>query len=198
MKKTIYLVRHAQTTMNAKGKVFSGSSDVSLSEAGIESTKKMAENPLWKEMEEIYVTNLKRTHETADILFGKEVKRVEEPRFAEVDFGTYEGSIRTKENENDPVFYKWANDPEHLTFPGGDNMLSHAQDAYRALMEIIKESKAQRIAIVSHATTLRMLVSLIQTGNIKGFRSVPCENGSVIILHVEENGKLEIENRDKA
>lgn len=182
----LYLIRHAQTTMNSLGKVFSGSTDVPLSEDGIKQTCTTANNPLWSTIDKVYITSLIRTKQTADILFPTHVPQIIIPEFSEVDFGDYEGQLMTPENQNDPIFYKWVNDPENLTFPNGENLLIHNQKAYLALKEIIDKSTEQNIAIISHATTIRLLLSYIITGNIKFFRNIPCDNGSVSMLKVDD------------
>lgn len=183
----IYIIRHAQTTANEKGKVFSGATDVSLSKKGIEDTKLLSQNSLWEQIEHVYITPLIRTHQTADILFDKTIKRTIVPELAEMNFGDYEGKIMTPENADDPVFYNWVNNPEQLTFPNGENLLEHAESSLRALSDIAQNKEFENIAIVSHATTIRLLLSKLMTGNIKCFRKIPCDNGCVSLLSVDEN-----------
>lgn len=183
----IYIIRHAQTTMNAKGKVFSGATDVSLSNSGIEATRSLSQNPLWRKMEHIYITPLIRTHETADILFDKTIERTIVPELAEMNFGDYEGKIMTPENADDPVFYNWVNNPEQLTFPNGENLMRHAEKAYQAVIKIAENDMFENVAIVSHATTIRLVMAKLMTGNIKCFRKIPCDNGCVSWLTSEEN-----------
>lgn len=183
----IYLIRHAQTTMNAMGKVFSGSTDVSLSPSGIEYTTAIAGNPLLQTIEKVYITPLIRTKQTADILFPSQIPQIIIPEFAEVDFGDYEGKIRTATNQNDPVFYKWVNNPESLTFPNGENLLIHTKNAYDALKEILKNDTSKNIAIISHATTIRLLLSYILTGKISYFRNIPCDNCTFTMLNADNS-----------
>lgn len=175
----IYLIRHAQTTMNARGKVFSGITDVSLSVQGIEATKKTASNKLWSNIEHAYITPLVRTHQTADILFDKSVPRTIVPELAEMNFGDYEGRIMTAENCDDPVFYKWINAPENLTFPNGQNLSVHADSAFTAFKKIAENQVYKNIAIISHATTIRLIFSLMLTDSVNIFRKIPCDNGCV-------------------
>ncbi len=187
----IYIIRHAQTTMNAKGKVFSGHTDVSLSEKGVESAFKMSHIPIIKEIEHVYITPLKRTKETAEIVFGTSMGKTVIPELAEMDFGDYEGRIMTSENENDPVFYNWVHHPELVEFPNGENLLNHAQKAYQAFVRIAESQKYNNIAIVSHATTIRLVLSILLTGGIECFRNIPCDNGCFSLV-VKDNAKLKI------
>lgn len=187
----IYIIRHAQTTMNAKGKVFSGATNVSLSQTGIEVTKELSKNQLWTNIDHAFITPLVRTRETADILFPSYIPRTVIQEFAEMDFGDYEGRVMTPDNQNDPIFNKWLNAPEKLTFPNGDNLMFHAKDAYNALLNIAIQAKYENIAIVSHATTIRLMLSLLITGKVNHFRKIPCDNSCVSLIE-SENSELRI------
>ena len=182
----IYVIRHAQTTMNAKGKVFSGRTDVSLSENGIIATKEIAKNLLWKNIECVFITPLKRTKQTADIIFPQSINRVTVRDLAEMDFGDYEGSIMTEDNKDDPVFYDWVNNPEKVKFPNGEELLEHANRAFKALIGISELKQYENVAIVSHATTIRLIISQILTGRITYFRSIPCDNGCVSLIQIKD------------
>jgi broad specificity phosphatase PhoE len=188
----IYLIRHAQTTHNAKGKVFSGVSDVSLSADGVKATELLALNPLWKTIEHIYVTPLIRTHETADILFDKNIERTVVPELAEVNFGDYEGKIITPQNMNEPAFYNWRHNPEACVFPNGESLMEHVENAYRAIINIAQTESFDNVAIVSHATTIRLVLAKLITGNINCFRRIPCDNTCVSLLEADDN-KIKIQ-----
>ncbi len=192
MTMNMYLIRHAQTTMNAQGKVFSGSTDVALSDKGIETARQMSMNRLWGKIAHVFITPLIRTRQTADILFGDGLGRTVVPELAEVDFGEYEGRIRDSTNANDPVFYKWVHDPENLTFPQGENLLAHAKASLKALTKIANENTYDDVAIVSHATTIRLLLATLLTGTIKCFRNVPCDNCCVSLI-VAGHGALRVQ-----
>lgn len=182
----IYLIRHAQTTMNAKGKVFSGISDVSLSTNGIECTQKIANSGLWGKIEHIYISPLIRARQTADILFGTNNTYTVVDEFAEMNFGDYEGRKMPAEYESDPIFYKWVNDPENLSFPNGENLKTHAINAYKALKSIAENKEYTNVAIVSHATTIRLILSIILTDSILNFRKIPCDNIGVSLITVDQ------------
>lgn len=192
MKVTIYLIRHAQTQHNKKGKVFSGKSDVPLSDKGREEAKKLKESDILNDVKEIYITPLKRTQQTADIIFPESIPRYVIKELAEMDFGDYEGRILEEENTEDEIFLKWMNNPESLTFPHGDNFKEHAEEAFEALKRIVKISEKDCIAVISHATTIRLIVTQILGKKLSTFREIPCPNCSVIKA-VYEEGRLSVE-----
>lgn len=183
----IYLIRHGQTTMNALGKIFCGSTDVHLSEKGLLDTSRITNNECWKDIEHIYITPLIRTHETANAIFPPNIPRTIIKEFAEMDFGSYEGKFITEENKNELPFYNWTHNPSECEFPDGDNLLQHGQDAYNKLMEIIKKNEHENIVIVSHATTIRLILSLLITNSVDYFKNIPCDNSCVTLLTYNGN-----------
>lgn len=188
----IFLIRHAQTISNAKGKVFCGSTDAHVSEEGLLATYDVANSDVWSDIEHVYITPLVRTHETANVIFHPSVPKTIVKEFAEMNFGDYEGKYITDENKNEPSFYNWVNNPSRCEFPNGDNLVQHSKKAYDKLMEIIKENKHENIAIVSHSTTIRLILSLLITGNVDNFKSIPCDNSCVTLLTTNENNEVEI------
>lgn len=188
----IYLIRHAQTVHNKKGKVFSGKSDVSLSPEGIGQAEKCKGLPFLRETEEIYITPLVRTAQTADIIFPESIPRYVSPSLSEMDFGDYEGRILEEDNTDDEVFRKWLYEPEGLTFPGGDNFVSHAREALSAFTEIAEKSGKNTVSVISHATTIRLIITQLLGKELSYFRNVPCENCSVAKI-IYENGKFTVE-----
>lgn len=189
---TVYLIRHAQTVHNEKGKVFSGKSDVLLSDKGKEEAENLKKSGILKGVKEIYITPLTRTRQTADILFPEEIPRHTVEELSEMDFGDYEGKILEEEGTNDEIFLKWMNNPESLTFPHGDNFKEHAEEAFEALKRIVKNSEKDCIAVISHATTIRLIVTQILEKELNTFREIPCTNCSVIKV-VYEEGTLSVE-----
>ena len=82
---TVYLIRHGKTEANEKH-LYCGSTDIPLSEAG----RKELQAPHYAIENARFITSgMKRTDETLQILFG-DVSFETEPRFREVDFGSFE------------------------------------------------------------------------------------------------------------
>lgn len=188
---TIYLIRHAQTVHNKKGKVFSGVSDVLLSDEGKKDAEKCRELEFLKSTEKIYISPLKRTRQTADIIFGEETGKEIIPAFEEMNFGKYEGKILDEASETDEVFKLWMSDPENLTFPGGDNFKKHAAEAFSAFKEIAQSGGNDVISIVSHRTTIRLILTLLLSKPLNTFREIPCDNCSVAEI-VFENDEFKV------
>lgn len=187
----IYLIRHGKTAMNGVGhkKLFSGSTDVSVSQEGLERAAQWRQTPIWGKLSTVYITPLRRTAQTADVLFSSDIPRVVIPELAEMDFGEYEGKPTDTPSELDPLLKVWREDPERAVFPGGEAVIDHSRAALEALHRLVKEaaeSGAEEVAVVSHAATIRMILALLLMGDIRYFRSIPCDNVGVNILTFEE------------
>ena len=141
---------------------------------------------MWDEIEHIYISPLIRTRQTADILFGTNNTYTVVNEFAEMDFGDYEGKSMPIDYVSDPIFFKWVNDPENLSFPNGGNLKVHAMNAYKALKNIAENKEYTNVAIVSHATTIRLILSIILTDSILNFRKIPCDNIGVSLITVDQ------------
>lgn len=187
----IYLIRHAQTVHNKKGKVFSGVSDVALSEKGKKEAEKFAKLDFLSNVEKIYITPLRRTRQTADIIFGKEREKTVIKALEEMNFGDYEGRVLDEDSKSDDVFIKWMNDPENLVFPGGDSFKEHAEEAFEAFKAIAQGNEG-KIAIVSHRTTIRLILTQLLGRELSSFREIPCDNCSAARI-VYENGCFTVE-----
>lgn len=128
---TIYLIRHGKTEANEKH-LYCGSTDLPLSETGIEELQKFH-----YEIKNVrFITSgMKRTNETLRILFG-EVPYEEEPRFREVDFGIFE-MHSYKELKDTPTYQAWlTGDNEENVPPNGESGNQMKKRVLEALSEI--------------------------------------------------------------
>ena len=190
MKKiNIYLIRHAET--NNKKMIY-GHTDFHISEEGKKDTEKLALNPIWKEIEEVYITPLVRSQETADILFNKNIPRYIVPKLAEINFGDFEKTEIDEKVLNHEIYKKWLTEPETLTLPNGDNILKHAIEAKEALYKIIENTNCKNIAIISHGFTLKLLLSLLCNLDLKMFHKIEINFLGVSKIS-SKNGVIKVE-----
>lgn len=113
---SVYLIRHGKTEANEK-RLYCGSTDLPLSEAGREELRSLA----YAITPERFATSgMKRANETLKILFGNVPYSVDS-RFREVDFGDFE--MKSYEMlKNDPAYQAWlTGDNETNVPPGGES-----------------------------------------------------------------------------
>lgn len=113
---TIYLIRHGKTDANERH-LYCGSTDLPLSGAGIGELGRLS-----YEIKNVrfLTSGMKRTNETLWWLFG-DVPFEEEPRFREMDFGSFE--MRSYEQlKDDPEYQTWlTGNNEANIAPGGES-----------------------------------------------------------------------------
>lgn len=193
----IYLIRHGKTKMNdyTSGKIFCGSTDIEVSEEGLKKIDSIPHNDTLKSIEKVYISNLIRTKQTADHIFGEKFPKQVVKEFSEVDFGIFEGK---KYDEDNPVVKTWIYDIKNCVFPNGDNVHEKAESVYNKFLEIVKNETSDNIAIVSHCSTIRLLLSKLLDNDISKYREYTIDNGSITkLVYKDDNFCAEYINEER-
>lgn len=147
----LYLIRHGRTAAN-EARLYCGSTDLSLSSAGIAELKGLSYNV----GDVRYLTSgMRRANETLKLLFG-DVPYKAEPRFREVDFGVFE--MKSYEMlKDDPVYQAWlSGDNEKNIPPLGE---SGEQMGFRVL-EALAEIREDTV-LVTHGGVIAAIMGAI-------------------------------------
>lgn len=144
----IYLLRHGETEYNAQKK-YLGKTDLPLSEKGRRELVGADISP-----GTVYVSPLRRTAETAAILFP-DVRQIAVPDFREMDFGIFEGKSYL-DMEQLPAYREWVDGGCLGQIPEGEAMAAFSQRtcaAFEALVDQALEAGGELLAIVAHGGT---------------------------------------------
>ena len=179
----IYFIRHGETNFN-KEKRYQGSLDIPLSEEG---KKKLCRADF--EAEEVYVSTLKRSFETAEILFPG-AKKIRVQGLNEMNFGAFEGRT-ADEMENDPAYRKWVEDYCESRCPGGESREEFNERVQKAVLDIVsRERDKEQIVILAHGGTI--MAALERFGNPKrSFYDWLPGNGSGFVFFYDPKEPLE-------
>lgn len=152
----IILRRHATTQSNLERR-YTGLTDHPLCAEGIELAGRQPRRP---EVEIVYVSGLRRTAETARILYPN-AALVPVPGLNEMSFGAFEG--RSWEEMKDDADYRaWVDSGGLARCPGGEDRAEFIARSSEALLGILQRAEAenaQEVHIVSHGGTLMALMS---------------------------------------
>ena len=187
----IYLVRHGETEQN-KRKKFYGKLDVGLNKKGEEQSYKVGELLKDVEFNKIYISNRKRTRETAEIILGrnkfyKKEKNIiyKEERINEIDFGIFEGksyeeigSLYPKEQE------RWERDWKNFVPPKGESAVGFYNRVENFMKHIQKEEDGDYL-IVTHGGVIRMIYSYILQNNMDFYWNFASRNGDITLIKYE-------------
>ena len=124
-KMTLYLIRHGKTVANEQH-LYCGSTDLPLSNAGREDLTRCRYDI---QTVRFLTSGMQRTNETLRLLFG-DVPYTAEPRFREVDFGTFE-MRGYDELKDDPAYQAWLSGENEVNVPPDGE--SGAQMQHRVL-----------------------------------------------------------------
>jgi broad specificity phosphatase PhoE len=144
---TILLARHGETDWNREGR-FQGWADPPLNAAGRAQARELAERLRETPFDAVYSSDLRRAHETAEIVAAPhDVPVITDPGLREIDVGSWSGLTRGEIDERFPG-------AEHHD---GESREDHLARVLAAAERIARAHVGERILIVSHGGSLRAL-----------------------------------------
>jgi broad specificity phosphatase PhoE len=167
----VFLVRHGATVLSAEDR-FAGSTDVLLSDEGRRQAARLADRLGPEAIAAVYASPMQRTRETAAILAAShrlEVRTHE--AFREIDHGRWEQMTRAEVEARYPDEYAaWESDPFTFAPQGGESGISVMARALPALRELVVRHRGEKLLLVSHKATLRLLIASLLGFDARGYR----------------------------
>jgi len=158
----VFLIRHGATELSAEDR-FAGAVDVLLSDAGREQARRLGQRLAREEITVAFASPMKRTMETARLVVephGIAVSPVDGIR--EIAHGRWEGMTRDEVERKFPEEYaRYEEDPFSFAPVEGESGLQVTARALPALLKIVAEHCDERMVIVSHKATIRLLLSTL-------------------------------------
>ncbi|HEX6641708.1 MAG TPA: histidine phosphatase family protein [Thermoanaerobaculia bacterium] len=168
----IYLVRHGATQLTAEDR-FSGASGVDLSEEGRWQAERLGDRLAREGVHAIYTSPLSRTMDTARII--TRICGCGDPTpmdgLREISHGRWEGLTRSEVEERFGGEYaSWQEDPFTFAPEGGESGVAVLARSLPVLREIVTRHRQQRVLVVSHKATIRILISSLLGFDARGYR----------------------------
>jgi len=161
---TLVLVRHGATSHTAD-KRFSGglaSSNPGLTDEGRAQVREVAEwlAPLGEAVEGVVTSPVRRTRESAEILGDRlALDVVEEPGFAEMEFGVWDGLTFAEVRERYPdEIQGWLGSLD-VAPHGGESFLEVEKRVLAGLERVLDDYAGKTVLLVSHVTPIKILVA---------------------------------------
>ena len=167
----IFLIRHGATVLTAEDR-FAGATNVELSDEGREQARRLAQRLSTEKITAVYASPLSRTVETASIIAAPHKLPVQtRAELREISHGRWEEMTRREVEEKYPEeAAAWDEDPYTSAPQGGESGLAVTARALPALVEIVKAHAGQRVIVVSHKATIRLLLSSLLGFDPRRFR----------------------------
>ena len=192
----LFLVRHGKSAWNKLG-LWTGWTDVDLDEDGIEEARKAGEILKNEQIDVVYTSELKRTHQT----FVKIKETIEKPELThtihgalnERHYGVYTGKNKwqIKEDVGEEQFQAMRRGWD-VKIPEGETL----KDVYARVMpyyeaNIKKDLMAgKNVLVVAHGNTLRALAKHLENLDEVQIQEIEFETGAVHAYHFDHEGKV--------
>ncbi|TNM48307.1 bifunctional RNase H/acid phosphatase [Nocardioides albidus] len=161
---TIVLVRHG-VTAHTTGRRFSGGlggDNPPLSDEGRAQAAEVAQwlTELKGSVDVVVASPVRRTRETADIIAASlDLAVEEEPAFAEMEFGEWDGLSFTEVAERDKErLDAWFSDMAAPP-PGGESFVTVQERVLAGLARLLDDHAGRTVVLVSHVTPIKTLVA---------------------------------------
>ncbi|OLT26857.1 phosphoglycerate kinase [Actinomadura sp. CNU-125] len=178
----VLLIRHgasAPARADAPHPLLDGQGDPELAPEGREQAEQVGERLRDETFDALYVTTLRRTHETAAPLarlLGMEP--VVEPGLREVHLGEWEGgTFRRKVGENDELVRRMFAEERWDVIPGAEDSEAFAARIEESLTRLAAKHAGGRIAVFTHGGVIAQALAAV-TGS-RPFAFLSADNGSI-------------------
>lgn len=181
-----YLIRHGETDFNKK-RFFYGKVDVSINETGKEQAALLHQLMKGKSISRVYTSQLKRTQETAAIIFPDQNPTAYKA-LNERDFGLWEGRTANEIQAAFPlVWEEWLESPFEVT-PSKAEPFEKFKERVWSIVQEIRERADPEIVIVGHLGVLRLIYQFLVNMEAD-FWSIDIPQGTALLL--EDNDPWE-------
>ena len=154
----LMLVRHGETRLS-RARKFCGSSNVELSDTGLEQVERLRDRLATWKIDAVYSSSLERALVTARVIASEhQLEVVTCPELCEMDYGDCEGLTFDEIKQLYPELTEaWVRKSLTFEFPGGENLEEFGRRVSKFLGSLKKHGAEETILIAAHSGTLRML-----------------------------------------
>ena len=184
----LLLIRHGESAPARPGASFpmkDGHGDPELHPQGHAQAERVGQRLRAARLAAIYVTKLRRTHQTAAPLAAHlGLTPIEDPDLHEVSLGDWDGGLyRIKAAERDPIYMRALAEQDHGVIPNAEPRAQFHARVRRGLFRIAGAHPDEQVAVVVHGGVIAAALALA-TGS-EPFAFLGAANGSISRLVVE-------------
>ncbi|MBB3698760.1 DEAD/DEAH box helicase [Flammeovirga yaeyamensis] len=188
--KRIYLVRHGQTAYNTKRIVQGRKINADLNENGQKQASLLFDAYKDFPFDKLYVTSLKRTHQTAQGFIDKGLPYEIMPEFDEMDYGEYEGNSiddcvidgMTVQGISD----EWEKGNFDAFPKGGEHLMDVLRREAEGLEKIMTNENERNVMICMHSRSIRIFLCLLLDMDFDQMKNYAPKNTGVTTIEFNE------------
>jgi 2,3-bisphosphoglycerate-dependent phosphoglycerate mutase len=192
----LVLVRHGESEWNAKG-LWTGWTDVNLSENGREEAKKAGELLKDIHFDNAYTSNLKRAQQTLEEITNvtgqKDIPTVADKALNERDYGDYTGKNKweVKEEVGEEEFQKIRRSWDYPPANGESLKMVYERVIPYYEKEILPKLKeGKNVIIAAHGNSLRALIKYLENISDEDIPNLEMATGGVYVYDLDNEGKV--------
>ena len=179
---TVLLVRHGESAPALPDRPFElrdGHGDPELDPVGVAQAERLGARLATERVDAIYVTTLRRTHETAAPLADRlGLTPIIEPDLREVFLGEWEGgALRVKAAAGDPLFEQVFREERWDVIPGAEPLDAFDTRTQRGLRRIADAHPDGRVVVFVHGGVIGQLLHHVTES--RRFAFAGADNGSI-------------------
>ncbi|MBB6460798.1 DEAD/DEAH box helicase [Flammeovirga kamogawensis] len=188
--KRIYLVRHGQTAYNTKRIVQGRKIDADLNEIGQKQGKLLFDAYKDFKFDKLYVTSLKRTHQTAKGFIDKGLDYEIIPEFDEMNYGDFEGNSIDDFTVDGKTVQSISDEWEAGNFDAfpknGETLFDVLQRLAVGLENIMQNENERNVLICMHSRSIRIFLCLLLDMDFDEMKNFAPKNTGVTTLEYNE------------
>jgi probable phosphoglycerate mutase len=167
----LYLVRHGATNLTAEDR-FSGSSGAELSDEGRWQATQLGTRLRHERLTAAYCSPMSRSADTARLVCEPiGLTPIARDGLREISHGHWEGLTRHEvETRYADEYASWEEDPFTFAPEGGESGVVVLARALPVIREIVTAHAGERVLVVSHKATIRLLLSSLLGIDARGYR----------------------------
>ena len=169
----LLFARHGETEAS-RSNVFSGSTDIPLTDQGLKQAEALARRLGHEQVDALYCSPQQRALQTATPtaeILGLEIRQC--AGFREMGFGEWEMRTRQELEKDYPEEMEiWESGSWMTAPPGGETQQEVIARAIPCLLDLLKKHAGQTVLIFAHRTTIRLLLSSMLDMNLPNARAL--------------------------
>jgi len=180
----IFLVRHGETLWNLE-KRWQGSKNSPLSSLGEKQAREVKVKLLPYDLDVAYVSFLKRTQDTCDIILNDSVLNANVlDGIQEINMGDWEGKTHSEvQTNNASELDLFLNTPEKFSLHGAETYLEVQTRIVKSLEYIFASHKNSNVLVVSHGVAIKVALAYYCSIPLNELATLNNpQNGSIICL----------------
>lgn len=195
-KRRLYLARHGETDWNVLQRI-QGATDNPLNANGRAQAEALSTFLRSTPLDLIASSSLSRAKATADLVSTRHprARRVVEPRFGEMCFGSLEGEVPALSPAYAATLAKWERGETGARWPGAggescEEVAARGLEGLKAL-GVFDRSACRHTLIVAHSRFNKIVIAALQ-GDLSKCNAVPQGNTCLNVLDIDRDGTIEV------